>query len=202
MIRSLSPVRKQVFPLIYRHVSSILGLGFQFRSILFSISSVFFAISENFISLPSLISPWLLIQIERFFIPRIDLWVFFLNLPFSLISHLNSLFNLAKFQNVSWKYLNSLWIRPLFTIIPFNSLLIPQFGKLGFIFDTRPCEIDDLAVSSRQSAAKACLDDYETMILNNMYWGCGWVTMKIEGLKYYEPWIVEKLIVCLPPTFL
>ena len=31
-----------------------------------------------------------------------------------------------------------------------NSLLIPQIGKFGIIFDTRPCEIDDLAVSSRQ----------------------------------------------------
>ena len=29
-----------------------------------------------------------------------------------------------------------------------NSLLIPQIGKFGIIFDTRPCEIDDLAVSS------------------------------------------------------
>ena len=42
-----------------------------------------------------------------------------------------------------------MWIRPLFTIIPFNSLLIPQIGKFGLIFDTTPCEIDDLAVSSR-----------------------------------------------------
>ena len=42
-----------------------------------------------------------------------------------------------------------MWIQPLFTIIPFNSLLITQIGKLGLIFDTRPCEIDDLAVSSR-----------------------------------------------------
>ena len=33
--------------------------------------------------------------------------------------------------------------------MPFNSWLIPQIGKLGLIFDTRPCEIDDLAVLSR-----------------------------------------------------
>ena len=38
--------------------------------------------------------------------------------------------------------------------MPFNSLLIPQIGKLGFIFDMRPCEIDDLAVSSRQEHSK------------------------------------------------
>ena len=69
---------------------------------------------------------------------------------FSLISHLNSSSNLTKFQNISQKYLNSLWIQPVFTIIPLNSLLIPQIGKFGIIFDTRPCEIDDLAVSSRQ----------------------------------------------------
>ena len=76
--------------------------------------------------------------------------VFFLKIPFSLISHLNSSSNLTKFQKISRKYLNSLWIRPVFTIIPLNSLLIPQIGKFGIIFDTRPCEIDDLAVSSRQ----------------------------------------------------
>ena len=55
------------------------------------------------------------------------------------------------------KYLNSLWIRPLFTIIPFNSLLISQIGKFGIIFDAIPREIDDLAVSSRQDAATISL---------------------------------------------
>ena len=70
--------------------------------------------------------------------------------PFSLISHLNSSSNLTKFQKISRKYLNSLWIRPLFTIIPLNSLLIPQIVKFGLIFDAIPREIDDLAVSSRQ----------------------------------------------------
>ena len=43
-----------------------------------------------------------------------------------------------------------MWIWPLFTSIPLNLLLIPKISKLGFIFDTRSCEIDDLAVSSRQ----------------------------------------------------
>ena len=60
--------------------------------------------------------------------------VFFLKTPFSLISHLNSSSNLTKFQKISRKYLNSLWIRPLFTIIPLNSLLIPQIGKFGLYF--------------------------------------------------------------------
>ena len=48
-----------------------------------------------------------------------------------------------------------MWIRPVFTIIPLNSLLIPQIGKFGIISDTRPCEIDDLAVSSRQRIKRA-----------------------------------------------
>ena len=78
--------------------------------------------------------------------------VIFIKTPFSLISHLNSSSNLTKFQKISQKYLNSLWIRPVFTIIPFNSLLIPQIGKFGIIFDAIPHEIDDLAVSSRQYA--------------------------------------------------
>ena len=77
-------------------------------------------------------------------------WSYLSKSKFSLISHLNSSSNLTKFQKISRKYLNSLWIRPLFTIIPFNSLLIPQFGKFGIIFDAIPHEIDDLAVSSRQ----------------------------------------------------
>ena len=148
-IWSLSRDRKQVYPLIYRRVSSILGLGLQFKFNFSLISICVLRDSENFFPLPYLISPWLLIQIEWFLIPRIDLWVFFLKTPFSLISHLNSSSNLTKFQKISRKYLNSLWIQPVFTIIPLNSLLIPQTGKFGIIFDTRPCEIDDLVVSSR-----------------------------------------------------
>ena len=81
--------------------------------------------------------------------------IIFLRTPFSLISHLNSSSNLTKFQKISRKYLNSLWIRCLFTIIPFNSLSIPQISKFGIIFDTRPCEIDDLTVSSRQPRVRA-----------------------------------------------
>ena len=43
-----------------------------------------------------------------------------------------------------------MWIRPLFTIIPLNSNYFYQIGKFGIIFETRLCEIDDLAISSRQ----------------------------------------------------
>ena len=56
-----------------------------------------------------------------------------------------------------------MWIRPVFTIIPLNSLLIPQIGKFDIIFDTRPCEIDDLAVSSRQIASR-----YDGELFRNM----------------------------------
>ena len=65
-----------------------------------------------------------------------------------MISHLNSSSNLIHFKKISKKYLISLWIRPLFTIIPFNSIHFYQIGKLRNIFDTRPCEINDLTVSS------------------------------------------------------
>ena len=105
---------------------------------------------RNFSPLQFSISPQNQVQIRWFLIPWIRFEVIFLNQPFSLISHLNLSSNLTKFQKISRKYLNSLWIRPLFTTIPFNSLLIPQIGKLGLIFDAIPHEIDDLAVSSRQ----------------------------------------------------
>ena len=43
-----------------------------------------------------------------------------------------------------------MWIRPLFPIVPFNLIYFHQIGKFGIIFDTRPCEINDLEVPSRQ----------------------------------------------------
>ena len=110
--------------------------------------------SENFSPLQIWISPRNQVQIRWFLIPWIRFEVIFLNPPFSLISHLNSSSNLTKLQKISRKYLNSLWIRPLFTIIPFNSLLIPQISKFGLIFNAIPREIDDLAVSSRHVAYK------------------------------------------------
>ena len=85
------------------------------------------------------------------------------------MSHLNSSSNLTKFQKISRKYVNSLWIRPSFTIIPFNSLLIPQICKFRIIFDTRPCEIDDLAVSSRHGPAWAFATCPRHMCLT---WAC------------------------------
>ena len=64
----------------------------------------------------------------------------------SSISHSD----LINFEDYIKKFLISLWIRPLFTIIPFNSIHFHQIGKFGIIFDRIPCEIYDLAVSSRQ----------------------------------------------------
>ena len=54
------------------------------------------------------------------------------------------------FEEYIKNFLISLWIRPLFTIIPLNSHYFHQIGKFGNFFYTRLCEIDDLTVSSRQ----------------------------------------------------
>ena len=76
--------------------------------------------------------------------------VYFLKIPFSPISSINFPSDLIKFEDYIKKLLNSLWIRPVFTIIPLNSIHFHQIGKFGIIFDAIPREIDDLAVSSRQ----------------------------------------------------
>ena len=83
-------------------------------------------------------------------IPWNQFEVYFIKIPFSPISTINFSYDLIKFEDYVKKFLNSLWIRPIFTIIPLNSSEIPKIGKFGIIFDTRLCEIDDLAVSSRQ----------------------------------------------------
>ena len=58
--------------------------------------------------------------------------------------------DLIKFEDYVKKFLNSLWIRLIFTIIPLNSSEFPKIGKFGIISDAIPREIDDLTVSSRQ----------------------------------------------------
>ena len=70
-------------------------------------------------------------------------------LPFSPIFTINFLSDLIKFEDYVKKFLNSLWIQPIFTIIPLNSSEFPKIGKFGIIFDAISREIDDLAVSSR-----------------------------------------------------
>ena len=99
-------------------------------------------------SLRSSISPWNQSQIQWLLIPWNRLEVLFHNLPFSPISTINLSFDLIKFEEIIINFPNSLWIRPLFTIIPLNPRYFHQIGKFGIIFDTRPCEINDLAVLS------------------------------------------------------
>ena len=111
--------------------------------------------SKNFSPLRSSISPrkqdhfqWILIMWIRF-------EVLFHNLPFSPSSIINSSSDLIEFEENIKNFLISVWIRPLFTIIPLNSLLNHQIGKFRNIFDTRPCEINDLMVSSCQGSTLA-----------------------------------------------
>ena len=82
-------------------------------------------------------------------IPWKQFQVIFHNIPFFLISTIDLSSDLINFEENIRNFLISLWIRPLFTIIPLNSNHFHQSDKFGIIFDTRPCEIDDLAVSSR-----------------------------------------------------
>ena len=74
----------------------------------------------------------------------------FHNISFSPISTINFSSDLINFEDYIKKFLISLWIRPLFTITPFNSIHFHQIGKFGIIFNAIPCEINDLAVSSCQ----------------------------------------------------
>ena len=107
---------------------------------------------ENYPSLRSSISPRNQSQIRWFFIPWNHLEVLFHKIPFSLISIIDSSSDLIKFKEIIRNFPNSLWIRPIFTIIPLNSRYFHQIGKFGIIFDMRPCAIDDLAVLIRHQA--------------------------------------------------
>ena len=64
--------------------------------------------------------------------------VIFHNIPFSPISTINLSSDLINFEENIKNFLISLWIRPLFTIIPLNSNHFHQIGKFG-IFLTRDC---------------------------------------------------------------
>ena len=107
--------------------------------------------SENFSPLQTSISPRNQDHFWWFLIPWIRFEVTFHNISFSPISTINFSSDLINFEDYIKNFLISLWIRPFFTIIPFNSTHFHQIGKFGIIFDTRLCEIDDLAVSSRHS---------------------------------------------------
>ena len=109
---------------------------------------------EIFSPLQSSISPHNQDQIRWFLIPWNLFEVLFNNLPFSPISIINSSSDLINFEEYIKNFLISLWIRPLFTIIPFNSIHFHQIAKFGNIFETRPCEINDLVVPSRQGSPR------------------------------------------------
>ena len=104
---------------------------------------------QNFSPLRNLISPRNQVKIGRFLIPWNRFEVYFLKISFSPIYSIDFLSDLIKFEDYIKKLLNSLWIRPVFTIIPLNSIHFHQIGKFGIIFDAIPREIDDVAVSSR-----------------------------------------------------
>ena len=107
---------------------------------------------RNFSPLRILIPPRNQVQIRRFLIPWNLLEVFSLKIPFSPISTIDFLSDLIKFEDYVKKFLNFMWIQPIFTIIPLNSSEFPNIGKFGIIFDAIPREIDDLRVSSHHSA--------------------------------------------------
>ena len=121
---------------------------------------------QNFSPLRNSISPRNQIQIQWFLIPWNRFKVYFLKISISPISTINFLSDLIKFEDYVKKLLNSLWIRPLFTIIPLNSWLILKIGKFGIIFDAIPREIDDLEVSSRHVSCKG--ESYMYMYLCNI----------------------------------
>ena len=89
-------------------------------------------------------------QIRWILIPWNRLEVFFHNLSFSPIYIIDSSSDLIKIEEIIKDFLNSLWIRPLFTIIHLNSRYFHQIGKFGLCFDSWPCAIDDHSVFFRQ----------------------------------------------------
>ena len=123
------------------------GCRFQFCEISCKIA-IFF--TENFSPLRISISLRNQVEIQRFLTSWNWFEVFFLKIPFSPISTINFSSDLIKFEDYVKKFLISLWIRLLFTIIPLNSSEFSKIGKFGIIFDAIPHEIDDLVVSSRQ----------------------------------------------------
>ena len=92
--------------------------------------------SKNFSPPQSSISPRIQVQIQVFLIPWNRLEVIFHNLQFPLISIINPLSDLINFEEYVKNSLSSLWIWPLFTIMPLNSSKFPKIGNL-VLFMTR-----------------------------------------------------------------
>ena len=110
--------------------------------------------------------------------------VYFLKIPFSPISSIDLPSDLIKFEDYIKKLLNFLWIRPVFTIIPLNSIHFYQIGKFGIIFDVIPREIDDLAVSSHQGG-HAGPGGSMRMPVRGATWQEGW---QVKGPPVSGPW--------------
>ena len=55
-----------------------------------------------------------------------------------------------KFAKIPWNFPISLWIRPLFTTIPFNLCLFPKIGEFGISFDSWTCVFNNLMVLIRE----------------------------------------------------
>ena len=144
------------------------------------------SIVRNFFPLRILISPRNEVQIGRFLIPWNQFEVFFLKIPFSPISTINFSSNLIKFEDYVKKLLNSLWIRPVFTIIPLNSIHFHQIGKFGIIFDAIPREIDDLTVSSRH---------FPNWRFLSVFFVCSVLSLVSLKSKFYPPHLFSLLAI-------
>ena len=109
---------------------------------------------EKITSLQSSISPRNQSQIHWFFILWISLQALFHKILFSPISIIDSLSDLIQFKEIIRNFPTSMWIWPIFTIIPLNLWIILKIGKFGLFFDTRPCVFNDLAVLSREQTCQ------------------------------------------------
>ena len=140
--------------MFYPNLSSY-SFRFYFRIIILSNFSLNFWISRfsifrKFTFLQSLISTRNQSQIHWFLIPWIRLQVLFHKISIFPISITDSLFDLIKFEEIIQNFPYSLWIRPLFTIIPLNSWIILKICKFGLYFYAWPRIFNDHSVSSRQ----------------------------------------------------
>ena len=88
----------------------------------------------------------------------IRLWVLFSKIQISLIS--NHIL-LSRFQNIPRNYLISLWIRPLFTSILFNSWLFLKICEFDHCFDSIWCVFNDHIKSIHHPLMCTCTRAWE-----------------------------------------
>ena len=125
----------------------------------------------NFTSVYSMISPQNQTQIQWFSIPWIRLWFLFLKISNCPISIIISSSDSIKFKEIIKNFSTSMWIRPLFTIIPFNSWINHEIGKFILYFDSWLCVFNDLAVWIRKSPCQQwLLCEIEGGYFSFVYW--------------------------------